>query len=191
MIVQVRGTSGAGKSTVIREVKAKMDYFEPRYIKGRKMPLFYLRELDGQRPCIILSHYESPCAGCDVLGSARHIFDLLQILDLGKYNILCEGLMLSEDTKWAMQISQVLGQHQTNYYLTTDIEECIERIKKRRAEKGNDKPLNEDNTRRRYEVINRTQTKLQDVPMLKSYRVSQRQAVKRIVKLLTGGVKNG
>jgi len=183
MIVQIRGTSGAGKSTVMKSVMEKLGEFEPRYFKGRKNPVWYLRpSLEGTRPIVVLSHYESPCAGCDVLGSSRIVYEILEMLDLRKYDILCEGLMLSEDVKWTSKLTETITHL---YYLTTDIEVCIDRIKKRREEKGNDKPLDEGNTRRRFGVIERTRTKFEFTPV-HCYRVSQNQATKKIVRRLLG-----
>jgi hypothetical protein len=45
-------------------------------------------------------------------------------------------------------------------FLVTDIEECIRRVKKRRKDAGNDKPLNEKNTRNRVATIERARVKL-------------------------------
>ena len=150
MIIQIRGTSGSGKSTVMRTVMGNSRLWNAVIEPPRRKPLFYLNDSDWA----VLGHYETQCGGCDTIGSAKAVYDLI-----GTFrgtNILCEGLLLSEDTKWTLQMSDVRV-----LYLATDVEECIRRIQKRRREAGNDKPLNESNTRNRVAVIDRSRVKLE------------------------------
>jgi len=186
MIIQIKGTSGSGKSTGMVKFKDHVGGFEPRYLKGRKMPLWYVRSNPKGKDTVILSHYESPCAGCDVFGSARIVYEVIEMFDLSKYDLVFEGLMLSEDTKWALQMEKLLPKETHNIFLKTSIETCIDRIKKRRIEKGNTKPLDEANTRRRYEVINRARIKL-DNEGINTYYVSGKRVPSLISKLL--GIK--
>lgn len=152
MIIQIRGTSGSGKSTVMRQVIKQLgDPPGTFYIEGRKKPLYYTYF----NRLTILGHYESPCGGCDTIGSAKAVYDLIQRLNPKTKIVLCEGLLLSEDVKWTMQLPDPRV-----FFLATPIEQCIEWIKKRREEVGNDKPLNESNTRNRVAVIERAYNKL-------------------------------
>ena len=156
MIIQVRSTSGGGKSWVMKQLMERLGPFEGILEKGRKKPLFYS---NAQDVCI-LGHYESACGGCDNIGSAAAVYELIQRLEGGTYNgnkriILCEGLLLSEDSKWTSQLNEIRV-----IYLTTDVEQCIAQIKSRRALVGNEKPLKEDNTRNRVKVIVRSRVKL-------------------------------
>lgn len=149
MIIQVRGTSGSGKSTVMREVIAGLGgKVKPVMREGRKNPLYYMID-----DIAILGHYESPCGGCDTVGSARQVFDLLQ--EVEARIVLSEGLLLSEDTKWSKQLKDLWV-----VFLTTPVETCLERIRERRKKAGNNKPLSETNTRNRVAVIERARLKL-------------------------------
>ena len=171
MIIQIRGTSGSGKSTVMRKV---MEHFtlEPVYREKRKQPLYY--KDDGYH-LTVLGHYESPCGGCDTIGSAHAVFELVQQLVLFKHTV-CEGLLLSEDVKWSSQMRDLRV-----VYLTTPVEQCLANIRKRRAEAGNTKELNEHNTRNRVGVIERSRVKLSEAGIL-CRRMSSDQAVSSIVK---------
>lgn len=181
MIIQVRGTSGSGKSTVVKQVMSLtgIDNWKPVYgvLRGvkRKKPLYYQY---GHR--VILGHYESPCGGCDTIGSAKQTYELIQDYEASfrDRTILCEGLLLSEDTKWSSQLSNL-----HILYLVTSLEVCLDRICSRRKAAGNHKPLNEENTRRRVGVITKSRLKLQESGA-KCYRVSDRQAPNVILKLL-------
>lgn len=153
MIIQIRGTSGSGKSTVMRQV---MDHLslEPVLVSGRKRPLYYL---DLARSVAVLGHYESPCGGCDTIGSARQVYDLIQTL-VG-LDILAEGLLLSEDTKWSTKLLEE-GADLRIAYLTTPLDRCLKQIQSRRVSVGNLKELNTENTSRRVAVIERSRVKL-------------------------------
>lgn len=149
---------------------------------GRKKPLYY----QSVRYCsdiFVLGHYESACGGCDTIGSARHVFDLTQTI-LQKYKgadypptvIIQEGLLLSEDVKWSSQLQDLRV-----IFLTTPTERCIEQIKGRRAEAGNEKPLNTANTVNRVPVIERARVKLNEMGVL-CRRASSDQAAGIILK---------
>ena len=165
MIIQIRSTSGSGKSTVMREVMEKVEgVWGPKYAAGRKKPLWYRNGL-----VVVLGHYESPCGGCDTIGSARQVFDLIQDVG-GARVILCEGLLLSEDTKWAIQLNNLRA-----LFLITSLEVCLKRIIDRRLAVGNNKPLNPSNTSRRVAVIDRARVKLTNAG-IRCCRASQKQA---------------
>lgn len=155
MIIQVRGTSGSGKSTVMKKVMEYLGEWEKVYRDGRKKPLYYRSDAG-----VILGHYESPCGGCDTIGSARAVYDLTQeiLRENPNQSILQEGLLLSEDVKWTSQLPGVKVA-----FLDTPLERCLSQIQSRRQAVGNDKPLNPSNTQNRVGVIERARIKLSDL----------------------------
>lgn len=186
MIIQIRGTSGSGKTWVMREVMNRLNYLKPVYVptwagKKRRQPLYYY---SGTDRVAVLGHYESTCGGCDNVGSARHVFELIEKVREseeavgGDCSIVCEGLLLSEDSKWS---SQLVDLHA--FFLATPVEKCLEQIRMRRLEAGNSKPLKEDNTRNRVAVIERARIKLIDSGAV-CRRVSAKQAPREVLKLL-------
>lgn len=174
MIIQIRGTSGSGKTWVMRKVMDQVGElqipslckgrpgWESQYVEGRKKPLTYRRGL-----IYICGHYQSNCGGCDNVGSAAAVHELTCNLVGDPCNakvVLQEGLLLSEDSKWASILAM---EHDVRIiYLTTPIDQCVEQIKSRRALVGNEKPLKEDNTRNRVSVIERSRKKLTDLGIL-------------------------
>jgi len=158
MIIQIRGTSGSGKSWVMKKFMEGFSW-KAEYIDGRRKPVGYWSD-----NLIVLGHYETPCGGCDTLGSARQIFEYIggHIISSVNQIVICEGLLLSEDTKWALQAEEELK----ILYLNTPVEKCIEQIKHRREEAGNMKSLKEDNTRNRVKVIERSRQKLSKLGVL-------------------------
>lgn len=173
LIIQIRGTSGSGKSTVMREVMEHFGKWKPWYIDGKKKPLSYNYETKTH-DLTVLGHYESQCGGCDTIGSARQVYDVIQETDADV--ILCEGLLLSEDTKWSSQLKDLRV-----VYLITPIETCLKRIQERRNRAGNDKPLNTKNTINRVRVIERSRLKLDGLG-IKCTRASSKQASGVVLK---------
>lgn len=183
LVIQVRGTSGSGKSTVIRQVVDEiepLEEWEANFITDRKQPLYYRNALND-RGIYLLGHYESQCGGCDNVGSAAKVFKLIKSVQEhsdSRGTILCEGLLLSEDTKWSQQI-----QNLHVVYLNTPIETCIKQIKARRLAAGNEKPLNEENTRKRVAVIERSRVKLIGLG-IKCYSLDFGSAVEKVLELI-------
>jgi hypothetical protein len=176
MIIQVRGTSGSGKSTVVKTVMDCTRGWNPHIIESRKKPLYY-----QVGNVTILGHYESPCGGCDTIGSAKSIYGLVQQLDSPL--IICEGLLLSEDVKWTSQMSNPFV-----LFLTTPLDRCLKQIVYRRKQANNDKPLNPKNTTNRVITIERARRRLIDLG-IDCRRCSCNQAVKLILKYI--GEHNG
>ena len=156
MIIQIRGTSGSGKTTVMRQVMKEFQW-TPHYQEGRKKPLWY----KSNHGVYLLGHYESACGGCDTIGSARQVYNLIQEQIPRGVTIICEGLLLSEDTKWSRQLPDLRV-----VFLTTSLGGCLERIMMRRKKAGNDKPLNPTNTTNRVKVIERARLKLESEGVL-------------------------
>lgn len=160
MIIQIRGTSGSGKSTAMRRWMETAGPWEGQLVDGRKKPLFYSNAKD----VVVLGHYDSQCGGCDTIGSAAAVNELIGKVAGGTFHgnerkIVCEGLLLSEDTKWSSQMDDLRV-----IYLTTPLDRCLRQIESRREEKGKaTKPLNVDNTTRRFAVIERSRVKLMEL----------------------------
>lgn len=187
MIIQIRSTSGGGKTWVMRQVMDALAKpwpygWERAFVVKRKNPLYYYH-----RDKVVLGSYESTCGGCDNIGSARAVYELIQkaSADLRHktdmvllYDFLCEGLLLSEDTKWSLQMPDLRV-----IFLNTPIEQCLRQIEKRRQEAGNEKPLNPENTTRRVAVIERARIKLTEAGVY-CRRASPEQAVKLVTQWL-------
>lgn len=167
MIIQVRGTSGSGKSTIVSKILDanvvtpfySLDEIE-HFVKPRSIPLYYLAD-----KFVVLGNYEKGSGGCDTIGtssgqrSSPAIFKLLQVLsNKHKRHILCEGLLLSEDVIWTEKIT---WDEVRMIFLTTTVQECLQRIQRRRQSLGKDPTdFNKNKTRERYGVIERARLRL-------------------------------
>ena len=161
MIVQIRGTSGSGKTYIARKILDKdlgwEAVTEPFGGKNRRVPLYYLSS-DGK--IAICGSYEAICGGCDGVGSARSVYNLYDLLkSKGIKHIVSEGLLLSEDTKWTLETKEK-GWNPKVFSLTTPEDICVKQVLARREEANNTKPFNKSNTVKRIKVIDRAIGKL-------------------------------
>lgn len=136
MIIQVRGTSGSGKSTVMKKVMGLMGDWQARHQAGRKRPLYYVSQSEWPTT-LLLGHYEIDCGGCDTLGSAPDAYNLtVQVLaDRPGAHVLSEGLLLSEDVKWTLALRDA-GHDVRPIFLRCTVDECLAKVKVRQEQKG-------------------------------------------------------
>lgn len=165
-IINIRGTGGAGKSTLVRRVMDCYASKYPNYAEKRSRPLSYrLDNGRGVTPLYVPGHYETPTGGCDTLDSLDQVFDLVTRANQLGFNVLYEGIMPADDVSRTVALSKT--SRLTVILLTTTIEDCLASIRTRREEKAQTfgkevKPLNEKNTRARHESHKRHIGRLMD-----------------------------
>jgi hypothetical protein len=178
LVVQVRGTSGSGKTWVMKQIMASLGYWQPVMSPCGRFPLYNLSE----SKVAVIGVYGEVNRGCDRLGSAHTIYDLTRsLLEDQAEVVLAEGLLLSNDVKWTAQLRdfdlRVL-------FLSTPLDVCLRQLESRREQSGNSRPLNPMVTSNRVRHIQSARTRLQDMgvwcPM-----VSPGQAVRVILEWLS------
>lgn len=164
-IIKIHGCSGAGKTTVVRQLieRAEWKWYTPfTYIhRGNPFRNKYL-EMDlpeVDRPVFVLGSYENTCGGVDTIHNVDHVAELIDQL-IPEGHVIFEGLLTS--TYYGN-----LGKHSERYkgrygyaFLDTPIEVCLERVRVRRLMANNAKPMNEQPTRDKHRVIGRLQEKV-------------------------------
>ena len=148
-IVIVRGTSGSGKSTLVREIMAGYQHKVPQFVEKRKQPLSYTLTAEGKKPLFVIGHYEAACGGVDTIKTLDQTFEMIRSAHAEGKHVICEGMLLASDVKRQIALSEET-KDVILISLTTPIEQCCDNIRKRRAAKGNEKELNETNTRNRF-----------------------------------------
>jgi hypothetical protein len=151
MLLKIHGTSGAGKTTIVRDLMEVATQILP--MGPVKRPEAYRLTVPGvARPVYVLGPYENTCGGMDGVSSVNDQIDLIHhYADLG--HVIYEGLLLSTYYGSLGAAVERYGKEHVWAFLDTPIEVCIERVKARRIAAGNDKPLNERNTRERMKPI--------------------------------------
>lgn len=167
MIVNVRGTSGSGKTHLIKRLMAAYDKCEPLFPEPTVDSLFGpthdprrqlrprgYRCVTGARDCRVLGPYDQIKCGCDVLMSNYNetrdsIAATIRALDSAGLDVLYEGLLISDVERvvsFAKEKRQVLV-----VALDVPLEACLAAVEARRSAKAAALgPLSEKKTRDKY-----------------------------------------
>jgi len=151
VIINIRGTSGTGKSTLVREVMRRYEDKSVVTQTGRKRPVGYLLRRQagypGSQPAglFVAGHYETACGGCDTLPSYEVVDKLVREYHGQGHHVLFEGLLLSGDAKWCGAMHRD-GLPLLVVALDVPIAICVASIEERRRARGDGRPLNPSNT---------------------------------------------
>lgn len=155
-VLMIKGTSGSGKTHLARRIMAlypENGTIEGPSMKSAKGTMAYghhLRRPPDTGPGLFaLGRYDGPaCGGCDSFswkGAADWITSQIFEYHGRGEDVLLEGLMV---TTWGSD--RVIGLSRALdlrvIQLTTSLEECLASVQARRVERGNDRPLNPENT---------------------------------------------
>lgn len=175
MLLNIRGTSGSGKTYIVRELMKYYPRIAPvfnndrtdviqydgqyRLPKARKQPLLYSMNRDDGPPAILLGHYEGACGGCDTISSLDTIFGLAREAAEAGNDVIFEGLLVSAEFN---RSDALFGDFpHTVLRLATPMEQCVASIQSRRDARGDERPLNPKNTLLKDKAIISTVRKLQ------------------------------
>jgi len=156
MLINLRGTSGAGKSTVVRAFMALCPD-KPIYgALGSRLPEAYELVLPRCDRLYVLGPYTTPCGGCDRILPFALVPQLIQ-----KYaqqgHVVFEGLLIS--TCYGA-IGRLMEEHDSVVmFLDTPLEICIARVEARRAAAGNFRPFNPKLLIKKHRTIARLQAR--------------------------------
>lgn len=185
MIIQIRGTSGSGKSTIVKQILGFSETVKPVMRTGRKQPIAYRIGFDPE--IAIIGHYETKCGGCDTISTPGQsypiIFDLIRHNAEAGRNVLFEGLLISGDVKWS---SQLVDLDFRIIELTTSLEQCLESVNTRRMARLGDKftPLNPLNTVTKHKLIQRSCEKLEKEFKIQVARLDREAAMDKVMEWL-------
>ena len=143
LIINPRGTSGSGKTELVRRILAEygwrrrgtLDGVQPIFWPRRKAPFAYRLQhpLHG-RPLVVLGHYEVTSGGCDTIrvkdGGLAEAARIADEFAASGHDVLLEGLRLSSDVELSRKLAASHAMHVL--LLTTPIDECVRNLIGRR-----------------------------------------------------------
>jgi hypothetical protein len=151
MILDIRGTHGSGKSyiphQILKEHASASIYlvspeewsWEP--VNGTEKPIAqYVPEFD----LAILGSYDRTCGGCDGISPVAEIVRRLEWCHDHFTNVMLEGILVAHTHKRYSELAGRLHDYRF-FFLNTPLKTCIARVRKRRKERGNTKPLDPKN----------------------------------------------
>lgn len=164
MLINVRGTSGSGKTHTVRGL---MDVIGQPWADVHNLEGKVIAHVAHFRmqPVYVIGDYSSNvCGGCDKIRSQNEVCSLVRHFSQFGH-VVFEGLILSHLYARYVALDDEMtgmGEHYVWAFLDTPIELCLERITQRRLDVGNTKPLNPYNTISKHESILRCIEKVRD-----------------------------
>lgn len=151
-VINIRGTGGSGKSYLIYRT-IKKHGIQSKIMNDGKVVGYRLK---GN--IIIVGRYETDCGGCDQIKTQDEICKRVKRFARMKKvkAVLFEGLLISGLYSRYLKLSRKLRKEGHKYYwlfLDTPIEKCLQRTKRRRRARGNNKPLNPKNTENKFRAV--------------------------------------
>lgn len=155
MIVNIAGTSGSGKTHLVRDflrwVEAHKGTIEPCHIDDRKSAIGYDINLGQDFKTIHLVGAYSDAldtSGCDTIRDVIWVYDYIRLQhDLG-YDVLYEGLFVMNMTRGPALAAERQPFHVIQ--LTSTLAQCIAAIDSRRDLRGDEPLRSKKNTRGNY-----------------------------------------
>lgn len=154
-ILNIRGTNGSGKSTVIREL---MEHFgvEADVAKPGTEKVWAYQLRNGM---YILGRYETACGGADTVSSFDRIKTQANIL-ARRGDVAFEGFLWSGIFKTSDEFARQ-SPHQVIFaMLDTPVDLCIQRVAARRNAAGNKKQFDPRNLIAKHQAVVRAQERL-------------------------------
>lgn len=201
MIIQIRGTSGSGKSYLVKQVMKRFPKREPVYAQprlfgrslsafvqsseelSRKTPIAYLLRRPGSKKALaLLGSYERTCGGADTIASIERGYQLVKQFASEGHHVLFEGLLASELVDQAVDLFKqekrflIIG-------LNTPLEDCLQAVRQRRDASGDERELNPKNTSNRVRAIMRAMERLKRAGV-KTVWLDREAALRRVCKEL-------
>ena len=136
VIVNPRGTSGAGKTEFARRIMAAYGWpgegrAEPIRRAGRERPIGYRLPHPGDgRPLAVLGHYEATSGGCDTIpardGGLDEAFRLASAWACAGHDVLLEGSTLSREHLRSAALAETHALHVLR--LATPFDLCVRNL---------------------------------------------------------------
>jgi hypothetical protein len=146
VIINPRGTSGSGKTELVRRILAHYGWqrsagvegagrLEPIYRAGRSRPFAYRLEHPlGGRPLAVIGHYEVTSGGCDTIratdGGLEEIMRRAAEYAATGHDVLIEGQRLSREYERSAELARSHRLHVLR--LTTSLDQCARNLVWRR-----------------------------------------------------------
>ena len=177
MLINLRGTSGSGKSTAVLGVLAQCPH-KPIYGALGRLPEAYAF---CARPVFVIGPYTSSCGGCDRIMPFALVPQLLEQY-ASKGHVVFEGLLMST---FFGDVGRLLMETRDSVvmFLDTPLEVCIARVEARRRLAGNLQPFNPKLLAQKHATISRLKDKFGPRAMS----VSDSDATATIMRLLNKG----
>lgn len=181
MIINIRGCNGSGKSTVVQAVLAAGKAKPIFGACGLARPEAYRLGLPELASSVyVLGSYLTPIGGCDRLGSAVLVKEL--VFKYQPYgHVLFEGLIISDYYGKLCEALEQFGNQVVVIFLSTPLEVCLERLHGRQAA---GKGRGEKNVKHHFEAAQSVRKRMLQDGLFRVLDLSSEEAPQAILELL-------
>lgn len=152
MIINVRGTSGSGKTFAVRELMARSAQPPVPFASSPKTNDIkaYECRLPSGHPFYVLGTYERTCGGCDSIRTQDEACDLVRHYS-AKGHVVFEGLLITGLFSRYLKLDRELQPIPFIWaLLDTPLDVCLARVQARRDARGAKTLFNPQNTIGKY-----------------------------------------
>jgi len=165
MIINIRGTSGSGKTYVVRKFMEHCGLVTHIYDENGKV----IAELchHDMIPVYFIGSYVNVCGGCDTISTQDMACSLVRHFSQFGH-VIFEGLLMSHlYARYAALWTELteFGIPFMFAYMDTPLEICVNRVKKRRLDRGDNRYFNPQNTISHYDATWKTKEKFDAADM--------------------------
>jgi len=163
MIINLRGTSGSGKTTAVRRL---IDSFlSTKLYDNSKRLIGHKVQMSAGHFVYVVGPYKTSCSGCDRMNSQDQICEIIR--DFAKHgDVIFEGYRTSGSVKRYVHLARSLPDHQFLFlFMDTPLKICLERLNDRRHKNNIKKPLSSRHVERTHERLQRMPAELLSLGM--------------------------
>jgi len=193
VILNIRGTHGSGKSTVVKRLIEKYGGHELKHLdpKGREKVTGYAVSVPFLRKQVrVVGPYTTACGGCDAIQPYELIWQRVETFaKVG--HVVFEGALVSSSYGNIGRASEPMGLSFVFAFMDTPLDVCLDRIRQRREARGDTRPLDPKNTISKYNNVEGSITKIRDVFNRRVEMIDHRNALGEVLALLLRGDREG
>lgn len=186
MILNIRGTHGSGKSTVVKGILDKYPTEELEKTPRGKPETYKVAIPWLRKPLYVIGPYVTACGGCDAIQPYSRILPLVEkYAKLG--HVIFEGVLISTNYGTIGEASEAYGNDFVFLVMDTPVEVCLERVTQRRLARGNTKPLNPAQTVLKHKNINSCANKIREEKGRRVETLDHKHPLPKLLGLLREG----
>lgn len=193
MIINIRGTHGSGKSTLVKRLIEKYGGQELKHLdpKGKEKVTGYAVSIPFLRKQVrVVGPYTTACGGCDAIQPYELIWGRVEKwADAG--HVVFEGALVSSSYGNIGRASEPMGRSFVFVFMDTPLGVCLDRIRQRREARGDARPLDPKNTEVKYNNIFKSIPKIRDEFGRRVEMIDHRNALGEVLRLLVEGDREG
>ena len=132
-VISIRGSNGAGKTWVARQV---MQATDGEFVKKAKLSNGVL--VNVYKRYVIIGSYDRACGGCDTISKPQLVWDAI-VECAAHSNVIYEGVIVGNVYEPTMILDarlKELGATLVPICLNTPFDQCVSNVDKRRAVEG-------------------------------------------------------